>query len=46
MFRGVATSRAVRMCVAEKNSRVNKKQTKNEQKTTNDKDRDKEVNKG
>lgn len=28
MFRGVATSRAVRMCVAEKNSKVNKKTNK------------------
>ena len=42
MYRGVATSRAVPMCVPEKNSKVNKKKTK----TRNDKDRDKEVNKG
>ena len=33
MFRGVATSRAVRMCVAEKNSKVNKKTNRKQQMT-------------
>lgn len=42
MYRGVATTRAVPMRVPEKNSKVNKKQTK----IRNDKDRDKVVNKG